>query len=608
MKFSFNKTYKSISPFEWNNIAPLSILTGLNGVGKSQLLEIIASEYNSIYHNNRNNQQLPSSFIDHKFKFKKYTNGANSFGHLSLGHQNVSHSDLKLIINTIYKEKHPEKPQSTYNPSFTQDDEKELTRLMAAKNSNNRFYHLAKSKANKIFSFLSLYLKKEESHITPFDIAINLPEHILFEDYSGTNGENLEFTFFLYEYKRLARKKQGLENADTIPPWEILNEAIEASSLPYKVSFPDGKLIASIFDNPLNDSLEVQFKINIQHTIKGYQLQFGDLSSGERILMSLAMQLYYAKERGIEHDVLLLDEPDAHLHPSMTQQFFRVIYDVLVRRHGVNVIMTTHSPSTVALAPLNVDCVVYELKKDPTTITPVTSREDIIRSLTEGIVIVMPATRTVLIEGKDDKPFYEALYVTLLNQKKLTGKATLTFVTGTGVSSVHHWSKGLRDAGLSETIRGIIDKDNNNTVSDGILRLERYSIENYIIEPVAVMVTGRAIPGSIVRHGLFPGDEYKFHDLTQEHVQEITNSVLNYIEPNIPKLQIAEKSTVSIVFTNGFSIDYPLWFIQRRGKDLYGIFNEHFGKNLTREALTASLKRLQFIPKDILDIFNKIQE
>ncbi|AIZ62630.1 hypothetical protein PK28_01140 [Hymenobacter sp. DG25B] len=353
--------------------------------------------------------------------------------------------------------------------------------------------------------------------------------------------------------------------------------------------------------------MSIPFTINITHITKEYEVQFYDLSSGEKILMSLAMLLYYAKESGVDQDILLLDEPDAHLHPSMTQQFFRVVYDVLVKRHGVTVIMTTHSPSTVALAPEESDCIVYELKKDPTTIIPIVSKEKIIEALTEGIVLVMPATRTILIEGKDDKPFYEAFYGILLNKKALAGQATLSFVTGTGVNSVHHWSKGLRAAGLSNTIRGIIDKDNDNVVSEGIIRLERYSIENYMLDPVLILVTGKTIPNTIIRHGLHNGDEEKFRGLTQQQVQEIANSLLSHIELKIPHLKPHETTKISVEFTNGFVIEYPQWFLQRRGKELYGIFNEEFGKNLTRDALTASLKRVQFIPKDILALFRTVQ-
>jgi Fe-S cluster assembly ATPase SufC len=41
MKIEVTDIFKSVGPFTWDNIPPLSIITGLNGAGKSQLLELI---------------------------------------------------------------------------------------------------------------------------------------------------------------------------------------------------------------------------------------------------------------------------------------------------------------------------------------------------------------------------------------------------------------------------------------------------------------------------------------------------------------------------------------------------------------------------------------
>jgi predicted ATPase len=41
MKIQFDGKYKSIGPFEWNEIPSFVVITGLNGTGKSQLLRLI---------------------------------------------------------------------------------------------------------------------------------------------------------------------------------------------------------------------------------------------------------------------------------------------------------------------------------------------------------------------------------------------------------------------------------------------------------------------------------------------------------------------------------------------------------------------------------------
>ena len=70
--------------------------------------------------------------------------------------------------------------------------------------------------------------------------------------------------------------------------------------------------------------------------------------------MSFALCLYHAADQSTAVDfpkVLLFDEIDAPLHPSMSRSLLRTIQKTLVEEHGIFVILTTHSPSTVALAP-----------------------------------------------------------------------------------------------------------------------------------------------------------------------------------------------------------------------------------------------------------------
>ena len=69
------------------------------------------------------------------------------------------------------------------------------------------------------------------------------------------------------------------------------------------------------------------------------------MSSGEKVLISLVFYLYSSQEKNVFPKLLLLDEPNAHLHPTMTQQFLNVVKNVLVDKFNVRVIMTTHSPS-----------------------------------------------------------------------------------------------------------------------------------------------------------------------------------------------------------------------------------------------------------------------
>src|SRR5438034_938829 len=123
------------------------------------------------------------------------------------------------------------------------------------------------------------------------------------------------------------------------PPWLLVNKIIADADLDYHTNFPDDQHEDETFDfRPISN-------------LSGAEINFSDLSGGEKVIMSLALSLYNSNFDIEFPKVLLMDEPDAHLHPSMTRKFLDVIQNVFVNEKGVKVIMTTHSQSTVALAP-----------------------------------------------------------------------------------------------------------------------------------------------------------------------------------------------------------------------------------------------------------------
>ena len=82
------------------------------------------------------------------------------------------------------------------------------------------------------------------------------------------------------------------------------------------------------------------------------------MSSGEKILVALAITIFQDDKTKFP-ELILLDEIDATLHPSMIEKTLNVIKDVFIRK-GSKVIMATHSPTTIAHAP---EESVYEIIK-----------------------------------------------------------------------------------------------------------------------------------------------------------------------------------------------------------------------------------------------------
>lgn len=75
---------------------------------------------------------------------------------------------------------------------------------------------------------------------------------------------------------------------------------------------------------------------------------FGGLSSGHKIVLLTITRLV---ETVAERTLVLLDEPEAHLHPPLLSAFLRALSDLLVNRNGVAII-ATHSPVVLQEVPV----------------------------------------------------------------------------------------------------------------------------------------------------------------------------------------------------------------------------------------------------------------
>jgi len=74
---------------------------------------------------------------------------------------------------------------------------------------------------------------------------------------------------------------------------------------------------------------------------------FQRLSAGHKVVLLTITRLVETVD---ERTLVLIDEPEAHLHPPLLAAFVRALSDLLVRRNGVAII-ATHSPVVLQEAP-----------------------------------------------------------------------------------------------------------------------------------------------------------------------------------------------------------------------------------------------------------------
>jgi hypothetical protein len=88
---------------------------------------------------------------------------------------------------------------------------------------------------------------------------------------------------------------------------------------------------------------------------------FSDLSSGHAIILLTITRLVEVVD---ERTLVLLDEPEGHLHPPLLSAFIRCLADLLIKRNAV-AIVATHSP--VVLQEVPKSCV-WKLRRSGTIV------------------------------------------------------------------------------------------------------------------------------------------------------------------------------------------------------------------------------------------------
>jgi predicted ATPase len=265
-------------------------------------------------------------------------------------------------------------------------------------------------------------------------------------------------------------------------PWLVLSRALETIGLPYFFEAPVASLAM--------DHVEPRM-VDIS---TGRPASLDDLSSGEKTLLQIAMSMYSVERRLdsiAKPSSVLFDEPDAALHPSMVRSMLRLIEDELIGRLGLPVVLTTHSPTTVALAPESALFVVNrELQPRLTKVTT----DQALAELLVGVPTVSVSSenrRLVVVEGPVDERVYSSAMEVL--QGEINSERSLQFISAGGSSSADGCAavidlvSRLRTNG-NVKVWGLVDRDLRVNEPDVHVFFDsaRHSIENVILDPLSV--------------------------------------------------------------------------------------------------------------------------
>lgn len=393
------------------------------------------------------------------------------------------------------------------------------------------------------------------------------------------------------------------------PPWDFVNQILEECRLDFRVDRP-----------PLHETTSYEPKL--QKLSIPVEMRFQDLSSGEKVLMSFALCLYNSQDNRqakVFPKLLLLDEVDAPLHPSMTASLLKTIQNVLVRDKNVAVILTTHSPSTVALAP---EEAIYSMNPSGPRLEKI-SKSSALSLLTTGVPtlsVSFDGRRQIFVESRTDANLYDSLYQRYKGY--LNSERSLVFIEvgrrdesggekNAGCVQVMRLVDNLSSGGNS-SVFGLVDWDGERKPSDRLHVLSpgiRDGLESLLFDPVLLVAT-------IARENLAFGKDKKLFDSEDSYISISTwNSArwqraIDVLQNIVLAPSQSTRESIEVQYINGMTLSVAKEYLhlddhelEKTIINLFGFLqpkNRRAGDLMRYVADTILVDLPLLLPKDLL--------
>ena len=182
------------------------------------------------------------------------------------------------------------------------------------------------------------------------------------------------------------------------PPWVTLRSVL----VQMRDASADPELFNFEFSDPEQDTLsyadhrKYSFETRFTNRSTGESYPTQDLSSGEKILLSMCFAAYNKAMGRRQPGLLLLDEVDAVLHPSMISALIAGLKELFVD-NGTPVIMATHSVTTVSL--LDEEAIFRVSRSGGRVDVRPATRSEAVEELSEGLATIDEGLRIATSES-----------------------------------------------------------------------------------------------------------------------------------------------------------------------------------------------------------------
>lgn len=578
---------------------PICAITGKNGVGKTRLLQSIVNGSASVTIDDVeiNNAQVSLLNMPEERPQILTNNTQSQFA------SNLAKSILSIIDKCSNIENIPTTAYCHMGNSIGMSDSEEINLKdiveRAEKTLNKPFTHIGVEELE-----LSIILNKEIINGKTNWSPINLSQ--LVSNYHQAFNKNL-FLKFMHSQDH----KTSFIDDDAIKlylgehdPYHYFNEIIEKLfRRKYSVTPPSDKI--SSWD----------YSPNLVLNSSGEKIVVDDLSSGEKIIFWLAEKIFinsYSSNKYAfrNRTIILIDEPDSHLHPQMIVDFYDCL-KVLSQSLNLIFIFSTHSPTTIALCPTDkIVNIFHNISNNSYSATNI-SKDNAISELLDGVsqISINPVNnRQVYVENVNDHTIFEFIFNQIKNRSsRIDRHINLSFVSAGKKFSESELKKilepsikdndeieriiqringdgncqqvigmvqNLRENG-NLTVRGLIDwdkKTRNHSSDIKVLAKNRaYSIENLVYDPLGIFAH---YAKNLIEHEDFKYDKEKYDSWTEVITDD---TLLQNIIDNVTKRILCRENAknYNIEYLNGkvFSGDQE-FFIPKDDKNGHDFADE----------------------------------
>lgn len=375
------KSFKDQTIFDFNG--DFNIIVGPNGCGKSNLIDIINVVLNTFFiHSYSINYDGSDNIIgnikksipprDHISKNLDRFSGCNDEQRIDI-HFRIS---LEDIINTRIIHNSQDDFKKVYNNKYTKNRDMRYPTLMDF-DFNDSYkdkivkYKIINGSINNIteddllekaflqylnyFEFFSILSESIDDiklnlpliYFSPLrientqNLMVSLSVSLTGEDSATTKERMASFTsknvFSLTRLAilRFAEKKRRFECSDetTTKLWNEDKDVISVAKQLKKIGYNWDLMLT----NRNRNTYEVVLSKD------GRDINISQTSSGEKEILNFILSIY---SMGISNGLIIIDEPELHLHPKWQKVLFEMLSDISVNRNN-QFILATHSSSFI---------------------------------------------------------------------------------------------------------------------------------------------------------------------------------------------------------------------------------------------------------------------